>query len=69
MVASLREQLQGVSQYWSLTLEEKIIAVITHDRVINDNLKSKLKTKLCVLVDPTNLNFSTYWQLVIYIAR
>ena len=39
MVASLREQLQGVSQYWSLTLEEKIIAVITQDRVINDNLK------------------------------
>ena len=29
----------GVSQYWSLTLDEKIIAVITQDRVINDNLK------------------------------
>ena len=50
----------GVSQYWSLTLDEKIIAVITYDRVINDNFKSKLKTKLCVLVDPTNLNFSIY---------
>ena len=29
----------GVSLYWSLTLEENIVAVITQDRVINDNLK------------------------------
>ena len=28
-----------VSLYWSLTLEENIIAVITQDRVIDDNLK------------------------------
>ena len=30
---------QGLSLYWSLTLEENIIAVITQDRVIDDNLK------------------------------
>ena len=41
----------GVSSYQSLTLEENIVAVITQDRVIDDNLKSKLKTKLYVLVD------------------
>ena len=29
----------GVSLYWSFTLEENIIAVITQDRVIDDNLK------------------------------
>ena len=29
----------GVSLYWSLTLEEKIVAVITQDKVIDDNLK------------------------------
>ena len=40
----------GVSSYQSLTLEENIVAVITQDRVIDDNLKSKLKTKLYVLV-------------------
>ena len=40
----------GVSLYRSLTLEENIIAVITQDRVIDDR-KSKLKTKVCVLVD------------------
>ena len=40
-----------VSLYQSLTLEENIVAVITQDRVIDDNLKSKLKTKLYVLVD------------------
>ena len=40
----------GVSLYQSLTLEENIIAVVTQDRVIDDR-KSKLKTKVCVLVD------------------
>ena len=41
-----------VSLYRScLTEKENIFAVITQDRVIDDNLKSKLKTKLCVLVD------------------
>ena len=29
----------GVSLYWSFTLEENIIALITQDRMINDNLK------------------------------
>ena len=33
----------GVSLYWSFTLEENIIAVITQDRVIDDNLKRQLK--------------------------
>ena len=41
-----------VSLSWTLTLEENIVAVFTQDRVIDDNFgKSKLKTKLCVLVD------------------
>ena len=42
-----------VSLYRSLTLEENIVAVInvTQDRVKDDNLKRKIKTKLCVLVD------------------
>ena len=38
----------GVSLYRSLTLEENIIAVITQDWVINDNLKRKIKNRtLC----------------------
>ena len=37
----------GESLYWSSTLEENIVAVITQDRVVDDNLK----TKLCVLVN------------------
>ena len=41
----------GVSLYLSFTLEENIITVITQDRVIDDNLKSQLKTELCVLLD------------------
>ena len=41
----------GVSLYRSLTMEEHFIAVITQDRVINDNLKKKIKTKLCARVD------------------
>ena len=41
-----------VSLYWSLTLEEIIVEVITQDRVIDDNFgKGKLKTKLYVIVD------------------
>ena len=38
----------GVS-YWSLiTLEENIVAVITQDRVIDDNLKRQIKNQtLC----------------------
>ena len=38
----------GVSQYRSLTLEENIVAVITQNRVIDDNLKRKTKNQfLC----------------------
>ena len=40
----------GVSLYWSLTLEENILAVITQDRVMTI-WRGKLKTKLFVLVD------------------
>ena len=37
----------GVSLYWSLTLEENIVAVITQDRVvIDDNLKRKIKNQI-----------------------
>ena len=41
----------GVSLFWSFTLEENIIAVITQDRVIDDNLKRQIKVELCVLLD------------------
>ena len=38
----------GVSLYQSLTLEENIVAVITQNRVIDDNLKRKTKNQfLC----------------------
>ena len=38
----------GVSLYRSLTLEENIVAVITQDRVLDDNLKRKIKNQtLC----------------------
>ena len=38
----------GVSLYRSFTLEENIIAVITQDRVIDDNLKRQIKNQtLC----------------------
>ena len=35
----------GVSLYQSLTLEENIAAVITQDRVIDDNLKKQIKNQ------------------------
>ena len=36
----------GVSLYWScLTLEENIVAVITQDRMIDDNLKRQSKNQ------------------------
>ena len=35
----------GVSLYWSLTLEENIVAVITQDRVIDGNLKRQIKNR------------------------
>ena len=38
----------GVSLYRSLTLEENILAVITHNRVIDNNLKRQIKNQtLC----------------------
>ena len=38
----------GVSLYRSLTFEENIVAVITQDRVIDDNLKKQIKNQtLC----------------------
>ena len=40
-----------VSLYWSFTLKKNIIAVVTQDKVIDDNLKSSLKTELCLLLD------------------
>ena len=40
----------GVSLYWSFTLEENIIAVITQDRVIDGNLKMQIKNRtLCAV--------------------
>ena len=41
MVAPLREQLQEY-HYRSLTLEENFVAVITQDRVIDENLNKTL---------------------------
>ena len=35
----------GVSLYRSLALEENIVAVITQDRVIDDNLKRQIKNR------------------------
>ena len=38
----------GVSLYQSLTLKENIVAVITQDRVIDDNLKKQIENQtLC----------------------
>ena len=38
----------GVSLYRSLSLEEKIVAFITRERVMNDNLKTQIKNRtLC----------------------
>ena len=33
----------GVSLYWSLTLEENIVAFITQEKVIDDSLKRQIK--------------------------
>ena len=35
----------GVSIYWSLALEENIIARITQDEVVDDNLKRQIKNR------------------------
>ena len=50
MVASLQEQLQEYhcnhsALYQSLTLEENIVAVMTQDKVIDDNLKRQIKNR------------------------
>ena len=38
----------GVSLYRSLTLEENIVAVITQDKMLDDNLKREIKNRtLC----------------------
>ena len=38
----------GISLHQSLTLEENIVAVITHDRAIDDNLRRQIKNQtLC----------------------
>ena len=50
MMAPLREQLQEYHYYTgaSLALEENIVAVITQERVIDDNLKMQIKNRtLC----------------------
>ena len=40
----------GVSLYWSFTLEENIIAVITQDRAKDDNLRRQIKSRtLCAI--------------------
>ena len=47
-VCSSARTTPGVSLNWSLTLEENIVAVITQDRVIDDNLKRQIKIQtLC----------------------
>ena len=35
----------GVSLYWSLTLEENIVAVFTQGSVLHDNLKREIKNQ------------------------
>ena len=66
MVAPLREQLQELSLYRSrrnivAVIAVNIVAVITQDSVINDNLKGKLKPNFVYLqIIPTNPNFSIY---------
>ena len=46
MATPLREQLQELSPYRSFTLEENIVAVITQDRVIDDDLKRQIKNRI-----------------------
>ena len=35
-----------VSLYWSSTLEENIVAAITQDKVVDDDLKNRIKSHL-----------------------
>ena len=47
---SSARQTPGRSLYRSFTLEENIIAVITQERVVDDNLKRQLKNRtLCII--------------------
>ena len=40
--------IPGASLYWGLTLYENIVAVVTQDGVIDDNLKRRIKKQtLC----------------------
>ena len=48
---SSARETPGVPPYWSLTLEENITAVITQDRVIDDNFKKQIKNQLYVLAN------------------
>ena len=46
--SSARTTPEGVSLYQSLTFEENIVAIITQDRVMDDNLKRQIKNQtLC----------------------
>ena len=58
----------GVSLYRSLTLEENIVAVITQDRVIDDNLKRQIRNQiLCtcrLLLLTKNFQYISYWSKV-----
>ena len=58
----------GVSLYRSLTLEENIVAVITQDRVIDDNLKRQIKNQTlctCRLFLLTQIfQYISYWSKV-----
>ena len=45
---SLVKTTPGISLYWSSTLEQNIVAVITQGRVIDDDLKRQIKNQtLC----------------------
>ena len=58
----------GVSLYWNLKLEEKIVAVITQDRVIDDNLKSQTENQtLCtckLFLLTQSFQYISYWTEV-----
>ena len=58
----------GVSLYRSLTLKENIVAVITQERVIDDNLKSQTKDQTlctCRLFLITQVfQYISYWSKV-----
>ena len=59
----------GVSLYWSLTLEESIVAVITQDRVTDNNLKKQIKNQtLCtcrLFVLTYIFQYISYWSKVL----